>query len=157
MGPRIGILINSFNKTVLRRQSFKKCPDSSTVLRAYLSHRDFPDWTAFYVPYSQTENDLFGRSHFNFSVSTSGDVSSGANYHVLRTGAFPFVKFHCTKRPVQDLTLEDRFYLALKVLNFGLPTLVYGLAGLAWAKHTECITVDDQQVTLFFWYKEKGN
>ena len=78
----------------------------------------------------------------------------GANYHVLRTGAFPFVKFHCTKRPVQDLTLEDRFYLALKVLNFGLPTLVYGLAGLAWAKHTECITVDDQQVTLFFWYKE---
>ena len=52
------------------------------------------------------------------------------------------------------MTLEDRFYLALKVLNFGLPTLVYGLAGLAWAKHTECITVDDQQVTLFFWYKE---
>ena len=83
MGPRIGILINSFNKTVLRRQSFKKCPDSSAVLRAYLSHRDFPDWTAFYVPYSQTENDLFGRSHFNFSVSTSGDVSSGACAYFL--------------------------------------------------------------------------
>jgi len=53
--------------------------------------------------------------------------------------------------------LEDRFYLGLKLLNLGLPTLVYGLAGLAWAKHTETILVEGKTITLFFWYMEDRN
>ncbi len=57
-------------------------------------------------------NDLWGRSHFNFDVD-------GRNYHVLRTGAFPFVKFHCSRRPPQHLAVEDKFYGVLKVFNFG--------------------------------------
>ena len=34
----------------------------------------------------------------------------GVNYHVLRTGAFPFIKYHISRRPHQNLQLEDNFY-----------------------------------------------
>ena len=34
----------------------------------------------------------------------------GANYHVLRTGAFPFIKYRISRRPHEDLSLEDNFY-----------------------------------------------
>jgi hypothetical protein len=71
-----------------------------------------------YVPYSDVENDLWGKSHFNFKVEDE-------NYHVLRTGAFPFIKFHCSKRNFQDLTIEDYFYRALKTLNFGKIGSIY--------------------------------
>ena len=39
------------------------------------------------------------------------------------------------------MTLENHFYNWLKVINFGFPTLLYGLAGLIWANHTEQVTV----------------
>ncbi len=65
-----------------------------------------------YVPYCDVQNDLWGRSHFNHEVD-------GQNYHILRTGAFPFVKFHCSQRPKENLLVEDVFYRVLKVLNFG--------------------------------------
>ena len=73
-----------------------------------------------YVPYCEVENDLFCRSHFNFEVD-------GLNYHILRTGAFPFVKFHCSQRPKEDLRIEDVFYGTLKVLNLGLTESATGL------------------------------
>ena len=82
------------------------------LLSLQLKQRNYPEWTAWYVPYSDVNNDLFGKSHFNHQVD-------GINYHVLRTGAFPLIKFHCSKRPYQDLTIEDKFYLGLKILNFG--------------------------------------
>lgn len=124
-------------------------PKSSDILRTYLKQRNLTSWTAFYVPRCEVQNDLWGQSHFNFEVEQ-------ANYHVLRTGAFPFVKFHCTLRPKgQDLTLENHFYNGLKVINFGFPTLLYGLAGLIWANHTEQVTVKGYPpVTIHFWYKE---
>ena len=59
------------------------------------------------------------------------------------------------KRPVEDLSLEDNFYRLLKVLNFGLPTLLYGVAGLLWAKHTEIVALPcGNKITIYFWYRE---
>ena len=78
----------------------------------------------------------------------------GVNYHVLRTGAFPFIKYHISRRPCEDLQMEDIFYRVLKVLNFGFPTLMYGLAGLIMTKHTEVVMVKGKTVTIYFWYKE---
>ena len=107
-----------------------------------------PPWTAWYVSRSDVRNDQWGQSHFNWSVD-------GVNYHVLRTGAFPFVKYHISRRPVEDLSLEDSFYRVLKVLNFGLPTLLYGIAGLLWAKHTEIVALPcGNKITIYFWYRE---
>ena len=71
------------------------------------------------MPYCDVDNDLWGMSHFNF------EVEEGINYHVLRTGAFPFIKFHCSKRQWENLKFEDYFYRALKILNLGTkPVLV---------------------------------
>jgi hypothetical protein len=64
------------------------------------------------VRYVDVVNDQRGMSHFNWPAG-------GSNYHVLRTGCFPYVKYHCSKRPVQDLSGEDRFFKAIKILNLG--------------------------------------
>ena len=101
-------------------------PKSSIVLETYLKQRNYPTWTAFYVAQSDIQNDLWGQSHFNFSIIqehhsdekvNNKQLISRKNYHVLRTGAFPFVKFHCTLRPKEDLTLENIFYNGSVIRN----------------------------------------
>ncbi|XP_023670887.1 uncharacterized protein C15orf61 homolog [Paramormyrops kingsleyae] len=123
-------------------------PTASEVLTCHLVQRRLPPWTSFCVRYSDISNDQFGLSNFNWKVS-------GANYHILRTGCFPFVKYHCTKAPLQDLDVENNFFTVLKVINLGLPSLAYGLGSWLMIGASETVQTSCGPVTVYFLYKEK--
>ncbi|EDO45650.1 predicted protein, partial [Nematostella vectensis] len=118
-------------------------PSSSEVLTTHLRQRSHPTWTSYFVPYKFVINDQYGLSHFNWEVD---DV----NYQILRTGCFPFIKYHCTRRPRQDLSMENRVFTALKVMNLGIPTLTYGIAACFLAKHEEIVRTDKGDVKIYF-------
>lgn len=90
----------------------RKRPKGSEVLSAYIKQCKEPPWTSYFIRYKDIEDDQWGKSHFNWKVGNS-------NYHILRTGCYPYIKYHCTKRSVQDLRIEDNFFRAIKVLNLG--------------------------------------
>ncbi|XP_004628850.1 uncharacterized protein C15orf61 homolog [Octodon degus] len=122
-------------------------PRASEVLTRHLEQRRLPPWTSFCVPYRAVRNDQFGLSHFNWPVQ-------GANYHVLRTGCFPFIKYHCSRAPWQDLAAQNRFFTALKVINFGIPTFLYGLGSWLFARVTETVHTSYGPITIYFLNKE---
>lgn len=96
------------------------------------------------------QNDQWGGSHFNWTLDT------GTNYHILRTGCFPYMKYHCTRRPVADLRLDNRFFQVMKVINGGLPLLVYGLYATMLISHTELVQMPcGRSVPIYFLYKEE--
>ena len=120
---------------------------SSEVVSAYIRQRKYPSWTAFYMKQRDVVNDQFGQSHFNWNVD-------GINYHVLRTGCYPLIKFHCTKAPYSNLVIENIFYGVLKLINFGIPCFLYGISGIFLAKHKETVCIGGSKIELSFWYKE---
>lgn len=97
---------------ILRNYVRQRLPKASTVLTNYLKQTEEPPWTSFFIKYSSVIDDQRGRSHFNWKVGNS-------NYHVLRSGCFPYIKYHCTKRPYQNLNAEDKLFNILKIVNFG--------------------------------------
>ncbi|KAK2894697.1 hypothetical protein QQF64_012397 [Cirrhinus molitorella] len=122
-------------------------PAASEVLTCHLTQRALPPWTSFCVRYRDVINDQFGLSNFNWQVQ-------GANYHILRTGAFPFIKYHCTKAPPQNLEFENKFFGTLKVINLGIPCLAYGLGSWMVVGVTETVQTSAGPVTVYFAYKE---
>ncbi|ESO87497.1 hypothetical protein LOTGIDRAFT_194248 [Lottia gigantea] len=125
----------------------RRKPLASEVLSCHLRQRQLPHWTSFCIYRQTVVNDHFGLSHFNWTVD-------GVNYHILRTGCFPFVKYHCTKRPHQDLVFDDTFFTWLKFMNLGLPTLAYGVASWMLIRISEDIITSKGVVRIYFLLKE---
>ncbi|CAD6994471.1 uncharacterized protein C15orf61 homolog [Ceratitis capitata] len=124
-------------------------PKASEVLTAYLKQCNEPPWTSYFVKFKDVENDQRGWSHFNWTLE------SGANYHILRTGCYPYMKYHCSKRAIQDLSLEDKFFRFLKVINLGLPMLFYGLAAIHLISHKELVHLPSgERIPIYFLYAE---
>ncbi|XP_067120292.1 uncharacterized protein C15orf61 [Centruroides vittatus] len=126
----------------------RRKPLASEVLSCHLLNRKKPHWTSYFVKYNSVINDQFSLSHFNWKIED-------ANYHILRTGCYPYIKYHCTKRSYQDLSTENTFFMILKLINFGIPTLAYGLGSALLIKHSEDVITPCGSVTLYFLNKEE--
>lgn len=152
-------------------------PQASDVLTCYLLQCNEPPWTSYFVKYNSVKDDQWGLSHFNWKAGKS-------NYHVLRTGCYPFIKYHCSKRPHQDLSLENSLMRIIKIVNLceyyichyysidfyddkankekvqtgfhptGIPCLLYGLAATHLIRHTEVVITPHGPINIYFLYEE---
>uniref|UniRef100_H2YEA0 Uncharacterized protein n=1 Tax=Ciona savignyi TaxID=51511 RepID=H2YEA0_CIOSA len=143
----LGSSVGLFNIT---RKLQSTLPTASLVLSEHLKSRNYPHWTSYFVKYKDVKDDQRGKSHFNWSVR-------GHNYHILRTGCWPFIKYHCTKRPFEDLSRDDKFFRVLKILNLGIPCLAYGVGSWFLISSTEIVKTGHGDVTLYFLYQENPN
>ncbi|XP_071965613.1 uncharacterized protein C15orf61-like [Antedon mediterranea] len=137
-------------KLLMRKTPKHLRPKSSEVLTCYLKQRNLPAWTSYFVRYSDINSDQFGQSHFNWDVE-------GTNYHILRTGCYPFIKYHCTKRPWQDLSIDNRLFGILKIVNLGIPCLAYGIGASFLITYKEVVKTSLGSVTILFLIKEDHN
>lgn len=76
--------------------------------------------------------------------------------YFFRTGCYPYIKYHCTQRPIQDLSTENRLFKLITIANFGIPCLLYGVAAIGLIKHCEIVIEPktQQKVKINFLIKE---
>ena len=103
-------LINLKKKKIL--------PKASEVLSCYLKQQKNPFWTAFFVKYKDVINDQFNKTCFIHRVDNQYE------YLIMRTGCFPFIKYHCSQLTKKDydqsqIEFQNKFYNLIKVTNFG--------------------------------------
>ena len=107
-GPftRLKLNINYFREKELSK------PTASEVLTKHLNKQKRPPWTSYFVRYDSVLNDHFGLSNFNWTAS-------GVNYQILRTGCYPYIKYHCSRKEPENLRTLNAFCTYIKALNFG--------------------------------------
>ncbi|CAG4992010.1 unnamed protein product [Parnassius apollo] len=101
-------LLNKFRRLIVSIAYYSTKPTSSEVLTSYLVQCKEPPWTSYF--YSSVKDDQFGMSNFNWKVGKS-------NYQILRTGCFPYIKYHCSKKEAEDLKSSDKFMRVIKIAN----------------------------------------
>ncbi|XP_037296491.1 uncharacterized protein C15orf61 homolog isoform X1 [Manduca sexta] len=144
-------LCNKMKILTLRIAFYSTKPTSSEVLTSYLKQCNEPPWTSYFVKYRSVKDDQFGMSNFNWKVGKS-------NYQILRTGCFPYIKYHCSKRIQEDLDTSDKFMRYIKIINLGIPCLLYGLAATQLIRHQEIVYTSKGPVTIYFLLPEhKGS
>jgi hypothetical protein len=128
--------------------SVRNIKRASEVLKLHLStclSRD-QSWTSYFVKYSDIYDDDFGKSNYDVLV---GDT----NFQILRTGCWPYVKYHCTKTPSTDLQITDKVIRISKTLAF--PACIgYGVAAFFLLRSPNHGSVQykfgNRQVVLYF-------
>jgi hypothetical protein len=107
---------------LLNRNRQNIIPKASQVLECYLRQENFPLWTSYFIKSNSVVNDQFGKSYFIFNVQNTNH-----SYLILRTGCFPYMKYHCTKSTLIDndfyqsnlINYQNRFINFIKILNLG--------------------------------------
>ena len=136
-----------YQKNISLKSDPKQKPFASEILTAQLEHH--PYWTSYFIRFSDIVNDQYGYSHFNWTVN-------GINYHILRIGCPPYIKYHCSRREYQDLSLEDRLFRLLKFVNFGIPTFCYGCAAIFLIKYHRDVTLPDGRIVRIYFLNQEN-
>ncbi|KAL1228694.1 Uncharacterized protein TSPI_04378 [Trichinella spiralis] len=127
---------------------YQKRPLASDVLRVHLITRQHPAVTSFFIPYRYIQDEHFGQSCFNFEVDK-------INYRIMRTGCFPFVKYYCNREAPIDNYLTDKFFTILKILNLGIPCLLYGVIAWFLVQSVTTYYINGSKVILYFLLPEE--
>lgn len=113
--------------TLINRSRASTLPRASEVLNAYLCQENYPHWTSYFVKYKDCVNDQFGSSYFVHSCPqlAGQEAQPQWRYLVLRTGCFPFMKYHCTRiHPTCEINhaqvrFQNHFFNLIKLINLG--------------------------------------
>jgi hypothetical protein len=108
------MIFNFINKSKLNQ-----IPKASEVLNAYLKQQNYPPWTSYFVKQKDVINDQTNLTIFVNKLTEEN------RYLILRTGCFPFIKYHCTKIKRNELIdekqieFQNKFFNCIKVFNLG--------------------------------------
>lgn len=106
---------------IIHKFFYKNLPKASEVLNCYLKQENYPQWTSYFVEQKNVINDQFKDTYFI-------NKTEGYEYLILRTGCFPFIKYHCTRLDDKEkkyldqnfVRFQNLFFRSVKILNLGI-------------------------------------